>query len=111
MSPARWTAALRRCGTPEPLVSSWGALRAAVQAHQRLLTDNGIGVEVCERERVRVNARRVGLQAPMFADEAEASGTFGDVVGRVFEQRLGKGAGGASVVAEAERARVAAVKS
>jgi hypothetical protein len=28
-------------------------------------------VEVNERDRVRVNARRVGLEAPAFADEAD----------------------------------------
>lgn len=45
-------------------------MQSAVKEHQRLLAENNIGAEVCERDRVRVNARRVGLQAPLFADEA-----------------------------------------
>ena len=43
----------------------------AVDKHQELLKQNNIGVEVEERERILVNARRVGLEAPPFADEVE----------------------------------------
>lgn len=78
--------ALKDAGTPESLIKSWHALRAAVTTHQKLLLDNGIGKEVSERDRVRVNARRVGLEAPPFADEAEA--TFADVITRAFQQRV-----------------------
>lgn len=53
--------------------------------HQQLLLDNGIGKEVSERDRVRVNARRVGLEAPLFADEAEA--TFADVIAQALDKR------------------------
>lgn len=65
----RWAIALRAAGASDRAVSSWHTLRAAVSRHQGLLCDNGIGREVSERDRVRVNARRVGLEAPPFADE------------------------------------------
>lgn len=64
------------------MLKRWEVMRSAVVAHQSLLEENGIGVEVSERDRVRVNARRVGLQAPLFADEAETAG-FGGPGGRV----------------------------
>lgn len=69
----RWTSALRAAGTPEKLMRSWDELRAVVSRHQALLRANGIGVEVSDRDRVRVNARRVGLEAPPFADEQASS--------------------------------------
>lgn len=92
----RWATALRAAGASDAAVASWHALRGAVSRHQRLLTENGIGIEVSERDRVRVNARRVGLEAPLFADEAEAS--FADVLG-VVRRRVGEGdqAGGEEV--------------
>jgi hypothetical protein len=67
----RWAGRLRAAGAPETLVESWHALRKAVASHQVLLREEGIGVEVNERDRVRVNARRVGLEAPAFADELD----------------------------------------
>lgn len=70
----KWANALLGVGTPKQVVSKWEMLRTAIFKHQRLLIENGIGVEVSERDRVRVNARRVGLEAPLFADEAEAAG-------------------------------------
>lgn len=82
----RWATSLRAAGAPDNVVSVWHGLRAAVSRHQRLLLENGIGKEVSERDRVRVNARRVGLEAPLFADEAEA--TFADILG----QTLGRNA-------------------
>lgn len=81
----RWANALRNAGAPNSLLQSWHALRAAITTHQRLLTEYGIGKEVSERDRVRVNARRVGLEAPPFADEAEAS--FSDILNNAFERR------------------------
>lgn len=81
----RWASALREAGASEGLVQSWRMLRTAVGTHQQLLSDNGIGKEVNERDRVRVNARRVGLEAPPFADEAEAS--FTNIFKRAFERR------------------------
>jgi hypothetical protein len=68
---AAWAVRLARAGAPARAVAAWRTLRAAVVDHQRLLRDEGIGVEVDERDRVRVNARRVGLQAPLFADETD----------------------------------------
>lgn len=65
-----WASALKRAGASDSVVNSWQALRSAVSAHQNILAENGIGREVSERDRIRVNARRVGLEAPMFADEA-----------------------------------------
>lgn len=82
----RWATALRAAGASDNVASVWHGLRSAVARHQRLLLDNGIGKEVSERDRVRVNARRVGLEAPLFADEAEA--TFADILG----QTLGRNA-------------------
>lgn len=81
----RWAGLLRASGTPEPLIRSWHELRAAISQHQKLLTENGIGTQVSERDRVRVNARRVGLEAPLFADEAEE--TFSNILGKACEQR------------------------
>lgn len=81
----RWTHALRGAGASEALIESWNALRATVLKHQKLLAENGIGKEVSERDRVRVNARRVGLEAPPFADEMEA--TFSDILNHAFERR------------------------
>lgn len=85
----RWATALRAAGAPDNVVSVWHGLRAAVSRHQRLLLDNGIGKEVSERDRVRVNARRVGLEAPLFADEAEA--TFADVLGQALGRNAAAG--------------------
>lgn len=85
MSGRCWTTALHRTGASTELVASWEALRVAVVNHQRILLENGIGRQVDERERIRVNAKRVGLEAPLFADEAESS--FSDVLGRVMEHR------------------------
>lgn len=103
-----WASALKRAGASDSVVNSWQALRSAVLSHQKILADNGIGREVSERDRIRVNARRVGLEAPMFADEAakvvaseavaakamavEASGTpsnesFSDVLNAVLNTR------------------------
>lgn len=70
----RWASAMRKLGTSGQAVQRWSVLREKVALHQRLLSENGIGVEVSERDRVRVNARRVGLEAPLFAEEAEAAG-------------------------------------
>lgn len=69
----------------DSVLKKWDALRAAVVQHQRLLAENGIGKEVSERDRIRVNARRVGLEAPPFADEAAA--TFADVLGVAMDRR------------------------
>lgn len=77
--------ALREAGVSESVLRKWTALRAAVARHQGLLADNGIGREISERDRVRVNARRVGLEAPLFADEAAAS--FTDVLGVAMDRR------------------------
>lgn len=82
----RWANALKNAGSSERLLSSWQTLRTAIGTHQKLLAENGIGVEVSERDRVRVNARRVGLEAPLFADEAE--GTFAQAMAAAFESRL-----------------------
>jgi len=71
-------------------VEQWGILRTAVRTHQKLLAEEGIGLEVNERDRVRVNARRVGLEAPLFADEA--AGGFAEAMAAAFERRLGAGA-------------------
>lgn len=85
MNGTRWAIALRQAGVSESILTKWTALRAAVAQHQRILAENGIGKEVSERDRVRVNARRVGLEAPPFADEASA--TFADVVGLAMDRR------------------------
>lgn len=66
-----WASRLQSAGAPARVVESFKNLRASVALHQSLLRDEGIGVEVDERERVRVNARRVGLEAPLFADETD----------------------------------------
>lgn len=68
---AKWAERLVAAGAPERTVTAWRTLRTAIASHQGLLRDEGIGVEVSERDRVRVNARRVGLQAPLFADETD----------------------------------------
>lgn len=68
---ARWAARLAQCGVSRETVSEWCTLRSAITAHQELLRAEGIGVFVSERDRVRVNARRVGLEAPAFADELD----------------------------------------
>lgn len=81
----RWTLALREAGASKALIETWNALRVAISKHQKLLAENGIGKEVSERDRVRVNARRVGLEAPPFADETEA--TFSDILNHAFERR------------------------
>jgi hypothetical protein len=73
---AKWAGRLSASGASECAVSAWRTLRTAVVSHQRLLRDEGIGVEVSERDRVRVNARRVGLQAPLFADETDFASTL-----------------------------------
>ncbi|GAB0490714.1 hypothetical protein MMPV_001951 [Pyropia vietnamensis] len=51
------------------ILSAWQRLRSAGRRHAAVLTAAGVGVDVDERERIRVNARRVGLQAPAFSDE------------------------------------------
>lgn len=66
-----WASRLQSAGAPARVVECFKNLRASVALHQSLLRDEGIGVEVDERERVRVNARRVGLEAPLFADETD----------------------------------------
>lgn len=65
----RWAARLVQTGAPPELVGAWRVLRGAIGTHQKLLREEGIGISVNERDRVRVNARRVGLEAPAFADE------------------------------------------
>lgn len=70
----KWAQALQKAGVGRAIVDRFTALRSCVATHQELLALDGIGVEVSERDRVRVNARRVGLDAPLFADEAEAAG-------------------------------------
>lgn len=74
----KWAQALRKAGVGRAMVARFTALRSSVETHQELLALDGIGVEVSERDRVRVNARRVGLEAPLFADEAESAGFFVD---------------------------------
>lgn len=74
---APWARALSEAGAPKLIVARWEALQKAIGRHQALLAQHGIGEEVSERDRVRVNARRVGLEAPLFADEAEKAG-FGE---------------------------------
>lgn len=49
-------------GTPDDLLSAWRRLRAAGRRHAAVLAAAGVGVVVDERQRIRVNARRVGLQ-------------------------------------------------
>lgn len=73
----KWAQALQNAGVRHAIVARFCALRASVEKHQELLALDGIGVEVSERDRVRVNARRVGLEAPLFADEAESAGFEG----------------------------------
>lgn len=85
MSMTKWAPLLRRGGMSPPTLSIWESLQTAIANHQTLLTDNGIGREVDERDRVRVNARRVGLEAPLFADEAAE--TFGAVLNRALRPR------------------------
>jgi hypothetical protein len=68
-------------------------------------------VEVDERDRVRVNARRVGLEAPSFADELDFALGKGRPLGELVT-----GAGGAEVSvkerdAAIDEARVTAVKA
>lgn len=90
-----WATALKQAGASEGVITSWQALRSAVASHQKILSENGIGKEVSERDRIRVNARRVGLQAPMFADEAAAAigeqqggeGTFSDILKAALNTR------------------------
>lgn len=71
---SRWAARLSQGGAPEEVVRRWISLRTAVGAHQQLLQEEGIGIEVSERDRVVVNAERVGLKAPFFADELDFGG-------------------------------------
>lgn len=85
MSVRCWATSLKQAGLPEPIIKSWRGLQVAIDQHQKTLTDNGIGIQVNERERIRVNARRVGLQAPMFADEAQAS--FSNILSHAFMNR------------------------
>lgn len=47
---------------PPDILSAWQRLRSAGRCHAAVLTAAGVGVDVDERERIRVNARRVGLQ-------------------------------------------------
>lgn len=85
MNRLRWATALRAAGASDRVVASWHELRAAIGQHQRLLAENGIGQEVSERDRVRVNARRVGLEAPLFADEAAVG--FAEFLRELKEER------------------------
>lgn len=73
---SKWAERLVASGAPERTVIAWRALRTAIASHQGLLKEAGIGVEVNERDRVRVNARRVGLEAPLFADETDFAETL-----------------------------------
>mmetsp|Transcript_7713 Transcript_7713/g.23352 ORF Transcript_7713/g.23352 Transcript_7713/m.23352 type:complete len:136 (+) Transcript_7713:2356-2763(+) len=61
----------------------------AVKTHQELLRANGIGVEVSERERIKVNARRVGLEAPAYLDELP--GGWSERLGEEKPGEKGKG--------------------
>lgn len=81
----RWAVAIKQASASDRIVKSWETLRTAVATHQKLLAENGIGKNTSERDRVRVNARRVGLEAPLFADEAEDS--FADIMGSAFKRR------------------------
>lgn len=102
----RWATALRAAGASDNVVSVWHGLRSAVARHQRLLLQNGIGTEVSERDRVRVNARRVGLEAPLFADEAEA--TFADILGQTLGRNAAAGNGTVAGVIEPEQEQAVA---
>lgn len=82
---ARWAKVLVDTHSSDKMIQSWKSLRTAIATHQKLLEENGIGTQVSQRDRVRVNARRVGLEAPLFADEAEAS--FADILGGALERR------------------------
>lgn len=66
---SRWGARLIDSGATQRVEAAWKTLRSAVVQHQELLRAEGIGQQVQERDRIRVNARRVGLEAPAFADE------------------------------------------
>lgn len=68
---SKWSSRMVAAGASSETVKSWKKLVDSVGKHQELLKDNKIGLAVDERERIRVNARRVGLEAPPFADEAE----------------------------------------
>lgn len=85
MNKLRWATALRAAGASDKAVASWHELRAAIGRHQQLLAENGIGQEVSQRDRIRVNARRVGLEAPMFADEAAVG--FAEFLHEMKEER------------------------
>lgn len=95
---SKWAERLVAAGAPERTVAAWRALRTAITSHQGLLRDEGIGVEVSERERVRVNARRVGLQAPLFADETD----FAEALRQETGGADGQGARGSSGVSKDE---------
>jgi hypothetical protein len=108
---AKWGSRLAAAGAPSCAVGAFSSLRHAVALHQSLLRDEGIGVEVDERDRVRVNARRVGLEAPSFADELDFALGKGRPLGELVT-----GAGGAEVSvkerdAAIDEARVTAVKA
>mmetsp|Transcript_10549 Transcript_10549/g.43956 ORF Transcript_10549/g.43956 Transcript_10549/m.43956 type:complete len:123 (-) Transcript_10549:2669-3037(-) len=56
-------------GAEDPANGEFKVLLNAVRDHQELLKQNNIGVEVSQRERIKVNANRVGLEAPTYLDE------------------------------------------
>jgi len=49
----------------------WSKLMEAVKEHQRLLLESGVGLDIDPRERIKINARRSGLEAPKFFDEKD----------------------------------------
>mmetsp|Transcript_12112 Transcript_12112/g.20684 ORF Transcript_12112/g.20684 Transcript_12112/m.20684 type:complete len:171 (-) Transcript_12112:72-584(-) len=53
------------------LMNEYRLLVEAMMENQQALRDNRIGLEVDERERLKVNARRVGLHHPAFSDEED----------------------------------------
>ncbi|KAJ8902408.1 hypothetical protein NDN08_006813 [Rhodosorus marinus] len=56
-------------GAEDPANEEFKVLLNAVRDHQELLKQNNIGVEISQRERIKVNANRVGLEAPTYLDE------------------------------------------
>lgn len=87
----RWAARLSAAGASERAVSAWRTLQTAIASHQGLLRDEGIGAEVSERDRVRVNARRVGLKAPLFADEIDFSAAVRQEAGNADGEQASDG--------------------
>uniref|UniRef100_A0A7S0G732 Uncharacterized protein n=2 Tax=Rhodosorus marinus TaxID=101924 RepID=A0A7S0G732_9RHOD len=56
-------------GADDPANGEFKVLLNAVREHQELLKQNNIGVEISQRERIKVNANRVGLESPTYLDE------------------------------------------